>query len=122
MNGLTDTIARECKMRFTYAEIKKDLLDNWETITDSTWPEDYLDEFADGYIPVYTNEIIKDWQEMPSEFDNFWQDYGITKDTTIPDLMKIDLFNYYRNLAQTAYNEILTELEDEEWTQNQTQN
>ena len=101
-------------MRFDYHEIKKDLLGNWEAITDSQYPEDYLNEFADGYIPVYTNEIIKDWSEMPSEFDNFWQDYGITHDTTIPDLMRIDLYGYYRDQAQTAYNQILEEKENEE--------
>lgn len=101
-------------MRFTNQEIKKDLLDNWEYLQEVQYPEDCLNEYADGYLPTYTNEIIADWSEMPSEFDNSWQDYGATKDSTIIDLMKIDLFTYYRNETQNAYNEIRAEKEEED--------
>lgn len=104
-------------MRFTYDEIKKDLLDNWEVITDSQYPEDSLGEFADGYLPTYTNEIISDWSEMPNEFDDTWRDYGIPSsdlsEVSITGLMIIDLYNYYREQTQNAYNGILSDKSDD---------
>jgi hypothetical protein len=100
-------------MRFTFDEIKKDLLDNWENITEAQHYEDYLGESADGYLPVYTNEIISDWAEMPSEFDNTWREYGLPSakidEISITGLMIIDLYNHYREQAQRAYNEIKSE-------------
>jgi len=69
---------------------------------------------ADGYVPVYINEIINEWQEMPSEFDNFWHEYGFSNDTTIPDLMKIDLYGYYREQTEKAYNEVKNEKDEDE--------
>jgi hypothetical protein len=103
-------------MRFTKDEIKKDLLDNWENITDNPYPEDALGEYADGYLPTYTNEIIAEWAEMPSEFDNSWQGGGFPSSTvrevTITELMTIDLYNYYRQVTENAYNEILSEEEE----------
>ena len=105
-------------MRFTYEEIKKDLTDNWENITDNSHPEDALGEYADGYLPTYTNEIIADWQEMPSEFDNSWRDYGMPSsdlsEVSITGLMVIDLYNYYRQVTQNAYNEIVSEEQETE--------
>lgn len=105
-------------MRFEYHEIKKDLLENWDSIIESQYPEDALGEYADGYLPVYTNEVIADWSEMPSEFDNTWRDYGIPSsdlsEVSITGLMIIDLYNYYREQTQNAYNEILSEKEDED--------
>ena len=105
-------------MRFTFDEIKKDLLENWEAITEAEYYEDYLGESADGYLPVYTSEIISDWQEMPNEFDNTWREHGLPSsdidEVSITGLMVIDLYNYYREQAQRAYNEIRAEKEESE--------
>ena len=103
-------------MRFTYGEIKKDLTRQWETITEYPYYEDYLSELADGYLPVYTAEIISEWQEMPFEFDNSWREYGLPSsnidEISITGLMVIDIYNHYREQAQRAYNKIKAEKED----------
>jgi hypothetical protein len=105
-------------MRFDYNDIKKDLLENWEVITDSQYPEDALGEFADGYLPTYYVDIIDDWRVMPSEFDNTWHEYGIPSsdisEVSITGLMTIDLYNYYRQETERAYKDILRDKENED--------
>lgn len=106
-------------MRFTYEEIKKELADNWERFEglDEFGAGDIITEYADSFIPVYNNEIIKDWAEMPSEFDDSWQeelgcDWNAS-DRGIVALMAFDLFGYYREQTINAWNELLTEKEAE---------
>lgn len=92
-------------MRFTYEEIKKEISQNFGEII-----RDDLSEWAEGFLPVYYSDILKDWSEMPSEFDNQWRDgVEITKETTLYDLMSFDLFMYYLEKANQAYEEILDE-------------
>ena len=102
-------------MYFTNEEIKKELLENWEQIEGNPYPLDMVREFADGYSPVYYNDILKDWAEMPSEFNDRWQEF--TPDAngkTIFSLMSIDLWVYYLEQAETVYNEIKAEKEANE--------
>lgn len=97
-------------MRFTYEEIKQELKQHLDELN-----EDNLSEWADGFIPVYYSDILKDWQEMPSEFDNRWKDdTDINEDTTIYSLMMIDLFWYYLDQCESAYKELLEEAEETE--------
>lgn len=88
----------------TYEEIKEEILNDWEDIT-----EDDIHQIADGYVPVYYSEIIKEWQELPMEDTDTWRDFGISEDTTIFTLMGYDLFNYYYQLADKAFSEIKEE-------------
>lgn len=92
-------------MRFTYQEIKKELTDNWQEIADNT----DLNQWADGFVPVYNHEIITDWQEMPNEFTDSWKDYGASPDNGIIHLMMIDLYAYYLDQTEKAYEEIKAE-------------
>ncbi len=99
----------------TFAEMKQEILDNWEQFESNQYPEDLLSEFADSACPIYNGDIIKEWQEMPSEFDDSWRDYGDTiEGATITKLMQMDLFNYYHHLARNAYNELADEMEPAE--------
>lgn len=98
-------------MRFTKEEIKKILEENWQQIENATYPEDVLTEWADGFVPIYNHEIIRDWQEMPSEFVDNWQEYGIGCDTGIISLMALDLFAYYQATTEECYREISEQLE-----------
>ena len=91
----------------TYEYIKQENLSEWDTIT-----EDDIHQIAEGYVPVYYNEIISEWQELPMEHTDTWQDFGISEDTTIFTLMGYDLFNYYYQLADKAFSEIKEELDD----------
>ena len=49
-------------MLTTYNEIKAQLLDEWEYTK-----EERLHEVAESLAPVYYSDIVKEWQELPSE-------------------------------------------------------
>lgn len=103
-------------MRMDYLDIKKELEDNWERITESKYPEDILCELADSSVPIYYGDIIRDWQEMDSEWDNYWKEsYGETVPDSIgiTDLMSADLYGYYQSQYQRAYDEIKSENEED---------
>ena len=100
---------KERKLRFTYEEIKKELKEHLDELD-----REDLTEWADSFVPVYYNEIIKDWQEMPSEFDNGWKELSseMTYETTITSLMAQDLFLYYLSQCETAFRELTEEAEE----------
>ena len=104
-------------MNFTREEIKADLLENHlEQLLEHAYPEDFLSELADGYLPIFYDKILKDWTQMPSEFDDSWQDCGLpsakTEEITILGLMTIDLFNYYQSITNEIWREIVLEREE----------
>jgi hypothetical protein len=96
-----------------YNDIRQDILDNWEYLENTKYPEDYLRELADSQTPIYYSDIIQEWRELPMEFSDTWHDYGIGKNTTITGLMTLDLFNYYDNQYTQLYSEIKSEKEEE---------
>jgi len=72
--------------------------------------KDNSHEFIDGYLPVYYDGIIKEWQEMPSDYDNRgYAELGATGEINIYNLMTADLYLYYTDL----FNEVIEELEEE---------
>lgn len=99
-------------MYFSRDEIKAELLDRQ---TEGYFDEDNISEWASQFIPVYYNQIIKDWQEMPNEFTDSWNDDGLpSTEAGIFDLMGIDLYNYYYATTYEIYNEIISEQESAE--------
>lgn len=106
-------------MNMDYSDIKQDIYDHLEELKESAYPEDLLNELADSACPVYYNQIMKDWAEMPSEFNDMCQEYGTTENSTIFSLMSADLFHYYR----TQYSEIFAEImHDEEQRESELEN
>ena len=104
-------------MLTTKEEIKKELLDNIEQLKDNPYADDVVAEFADGYVPVYNNQIIQQWVALPMEDSDQWKEYGYDTERNeggIIQLMAIDLVFYYLMLATEAWDEIKTELEEEE--------
>jgi hypothetical protein len=100
-------------MRMDYNDIKKEIEENWEDLEASSYPEDALKEMADSACPVYYHEVIKDWQEMPNEFTDNWQEFiDPTTETTIFSLMSADLFCFYDSEYTRIYNEIKEEKEE----------
>jgi hypothetical protein len=116
METATPNQPKGYKMYFNNSDIKNDILTHWEQLKDSPYPEDLLTELAESACPVYYSDIIKDWQEMPSEFNDSWQDNGIptTEQTTIFGLMGWDLYFYYENQYQTIFTEIRLDKEQEQ--------
>ena len=73
--------------------------------------KDRSGEFIDGWLPVYNNEIIKEWQDMPSEYDNRGaNELGYQEsELNIVRLMSLDLYLYYTDL----FNEVIEDIEDD---------
>ena len=94
-------------------DIRQDILDNWEYLEESQYPEDYLIELADSGIPIYTKDIIEEWRELPSDYQDAWQEYGATQSDTIVRLMTLSLYRYYQDKYSQLYSEIKTEKESE---------
>lgn len=104
-------------MRMNYTDIKDELLENWEQLEQSSDPHDLLNQFADSALPIYYGDTIRDWQEMPHEFTDSWQEFyeatGGAESKGICDLMRVDLWNYYTAEYTRIYNQILDENESE---------
>jgi hypothetical protein len=99
------------KLLTTYEEIKAELISEWEHLTESR-----LHEYAESNTPVYYFDIAKEWQALPMEHSDRWQEFGIefTPDTTIFSLMTTDLHLYYMELVQKAFEEITEQKQQEE--------
>ena len=66
-------------------------------------------EWIDGYLPIYNNEIVKEWQEMPGDYDNRGHaELGFGQEINIINLMSLDLNIYYTDL----FNEVMAEMEE----------
>ena len=87
----------------TYSDIKQQLTDEWEYVNDDT-----VHQFAEELIPVYYSEIIEEWNQLPNEYTDVWHDYvgELNSNTRITTLMSYDLFQYYFDLVDKAFNEI----------------
>ncbi len=71
-------------------------------------------EWIDGYLPVYNDRIIAEWQAMPSEYDDRGShELGHMGESTIIGLMNLDLYLYYSDLFQEALAIVEQELEKE---------
>lgn len=74
---------------------------------------DNAGEFVDGYLPIYYNEIVKEWQEMPSEYnDRGHAELGLGQEFNIYNLMSLDLYIYYSELFEEALSEVEDSLEE----------
>ena len=96
----------------TRAEIKAEILDHLEQLRESQYPEDLLRELAESNTPIYYSGIISEWQEMPSEFDNGWQEFGFDESFQsggIYSLMAIDLQLYYESQFLEIWEEVKSE-------------
>jgi hypothetical protein len=99
---MSETVKQQMKDEFK-TEIEKGYI-TLEEIQDNSG------EWVDGYLPVYNNLIIAEWQKMPSEYDNRgWAELGYDGDVDIVHLMSLDLYLYYTDI----FNEAIAELEEE---------
>jgi hypothetical protein len=65
---------------------------------------DQIGEYVDGYMPIYNNEIIQEWQNMPGDYDNRGSaELGhLDHEINIINLMSLDLYIYYSELFHSA--------------------
>jgi hypothetical protein len=73
---------------------------------------DISGEYVDGYVPVYNDRIIKEWQEMPGDYDNRGSaELGhLGQEINIINLMQLDLYIYYGELFDQALSDVESEL------------
>jgi hypothetical protein len=92
-------------------EIRTDLA-NGQDLEDI---RDRAGEYVDGYLPIYYNQIVEEWKEMPSEYnDRGSAELGEQQGQSIYDLMSLDLYIYYRELFEEALTEVEESLEGTE--------
>jgi hypothetical protein len=90
-------------------EFRNAIKEHDETLDDI---RDNSGEWIDGYLPIYYNKIVQEWQEMPSEYnDRGSAELGhLGQEISIYNLMSLDLYLYYTDI----FNEAIAELEEEE--------
>lgn len=72
--------------------------------------QDNSGEWIEGYLPVYNNQIIDEWKQMPGEYDDRGAlELGGMGEVSIIGLMSLDLYLYYQDI----FNEAIAELEEE---------
>lgn len=99
-------------MLTTFEDVKSEIERRLSEFTDSAYPEDLLHEEADSLVPIYNHEIIAEWAEMPSDFNDSWKQYGWDESLEqggIIGLMQIDLLHYYESLTIRAFEELTSE-------------
>jgi hypothetical protein len=91
------------------SEFRNAIKEHDETLEDI---RDNSGEWIEGYLPVYNNKIVEEWQAMPSEYDNRGAvELGhLEQEINIINLMSLDLYLYYNDI----FNEAVTELEEEQ--------
>ena len=97
----------------TYKYIYEDLK---QTITNGEDMESIRDnsgEWIDGYLPIYNNRIIEEWQNMDGDYDNRGAaELGHNcEELNIISLMQADLYLYYQDLTHRVLNDLEIELE-----------
>lgn len=91
-------------------EIKQELTHDGVELDDL---RDNSGEWIDGYLPVYNNQIIEEWQSMPGDYDNRGaSELGIPGEISIVSLMQLDLYLYYSDLWEEALQTVESELEE----------
>jgi hypothetical protein len=92
-------------------EFRNAIKEHDETLEDI---RDNSGEWIDGYLPIYNNKIVEEWQAMPSEYDNRGAvELGhLEQEINIINLMSLDLYLYYNDIFNKAVNELEEEEEE----------
>lgn len=105
-------------MLTTKQEIKEELQRQLNYLLDNANMGDELaGEIASGFTPVYTNEIIQEWTQLPLSESDKWKELGYDANRNeggIVQLMAVDLELYYLELGQKAWEELKQEIESED--------
>lgn len=79
--------------------------------------DDTLSEIADNLTPIYYLDILSEWTELPMADMDAWKEWGYDANRNeggIFELMKIDLVIYYLAKVWEYWEEMKSELEEEE--------
>jgi hypothetical protein len=94
--------------KYIYEDLKQTITngEDMESIRDNSG------EWIDGYLPIYNNNIIEEWKDMPGDYDNRGAaELGFPSDISIISLMQLDLYLYYSDIFFQVLTDIAEELE-----------
>ena len=95
INAIKESMQHNIESALAYGE-------SLESIKDSS------NDFIDGFLPIYTHDVIQEWQHMPSEYDNRGAaELGARGESDIVNLMRLDLYLFYSEL----FNDVIEKLE-----------
>jgi hypothetical protein len=98
----------------TKSEIKEELRRNLERLTDyPAKADDLVAEIAEGFTPLYNNDIMTEWAALPMEDSDMWKEYGFDTQRNeggILRLMSVDLAIYYLRIGAEAWAELQIEI------------
>jgi hypothetical protein len=95
----------------TYNEIMEEIKQEIATGQELESIRDRAGEYVDNYVPIYNNDIIQEWQNMPGEYDDRGgAELGHMGEITIIGLMSLDLYMYYSDLVELVLTDIAEEL------------
>jgi len=99
----------------TQERMKEEILTELKNGAELEDIKDNSGEWVDNWLPVYNDQIIKEWQNMPSDYDN--RGYaelggGSREEINIINLMQLDLYLYYSDLWNEVMEEVESELEE----------
>jgi len=112
-------IIKENDAEFNDGESLIDFLDNYtnEAGDDVRDQEDNISEYADGLVPIYYNDIVKEWHENGECHEMTLEVCGEYAEKDIYKMMTSDLYFYYEQQLREDYNkfiELMDEQEDDE--------
>ncbi len=86
--------------------IKKDFIDRMSRGEDIESIADNINEEVDSWLPIYNNDIISEWQDMPGDFDNLGAEQLGATEYDIYKLMTLDLYLYYSDYISEIIEEL----------------
>ena len=103
------TIIKENSTDFTDADSLLDFINSYTNEqTQANELEDNITEYADGLVPIYYHDIVKEWAENDKAHGLAVEcagEYGNKED--IYKMMSEDLFYFYENKLREDYNKLL---------------
>ena len=101
-------------MLWNTEEIRQMIIERKEEVTSSgAYLTDFTTGMTDNLLPIHYNDIINEWHNMPSEWDESGRDL-CNAESKITDRMSADLFHYYLDLVETELDKLLIEWQEEE--------
>lgn len=114
---IKDTV-KENRGDFSDEETLLDFIGSYNKDNDLEDLEDYIHEYADGLVPVYYNEIVKEWSENPDCHEMTVNALGEYGEGGIYNMMMSDLYFMYFERLGADYQALLDLYEEDEDTEN----
>ena len=76
--------------------------------------DDNLHEFADGEVPIYYNDIVKEWRDCGECHGQAGDEGLIEGETDAYKIMQVDLYAYYYQEISQDFNTLVDLIESEE--------